>query len=236
MTMTTTLRKTAEARSAGRSADVLNQIFGPLAFKERLRLLYQYFSPQEVLLTSSFGTNSAFLLHLISQVQPRQKVYFIDTTYHFPETLAYKEELTRLLGLEVIDIMPDPTLNRATAAEAMWKHAPGTCCQVNKVLPLEPLKAGHQVWISGVMAYQTEFRSTLRVFEPQGHILKFHPLIDVDEGEFLYHLGCHKLPPHPLERHGYGSIGCMHCTAPGAGRSGRWQGQAKTECGLHPNS
>lgn len=230
----TTYQKTNGRRHQAWDVRHLNQTFTPLSFRERLRQLYKYFKPQDVLLTSSFGANSAFLLHLVSQVQPRQKVYFIDTTYHFPETIAYKEQLTSLFGLEVIDVLPDPTLNRAATAEAWWQHDPGTCCQVNKVLPLEPIKARHRVWISGVMAFQTDFRSKLRVFEEQGALLKFHPLIDIDEGEFLYHLGCHKLPPHPLEGQGYGSIGCAHCTVAGAGRSGRWKGQPKTECGLHP--
>lgn len=216
------------------SIELLNDIFTPLPFKKRLELLYKYFDTDEVLMTSSFGTKSVFLLHLISEIQPEQPVYFIDTTYHFPETIAYKETLTDLLRIDVRDIRPSKRENQLTREEEWWNDHPKMCCTINKVAPLEPLKAEHKIWISGLMSYQTEFRSRLKVFEKQGDIIKFHPIIDIDEGEFLYHLDIHKLPRHPLEALGFGSIGCTHCTAQGAGRSGRWKGSAKTECGLHP--
>jgi len=217
------------------SVELLNEIFTSLDFEERIRLLYRYFDEEEVLFTSSFGTNSAFLLHILSRIRPTQKVHFIDTTYHFPETLAYKAELTRLFNLDVVEIKPEPEENALTREEQWWKDHPRMCCSINKVVPLEPVKARHKVWISGLMAFQTPFRSHLRIFEKQGDILKFHPLIDIDEGEVLYHFEKNKLPQHPLSAAGYGSIGCVHCTKKGEGRSGRFQGQGRTECGLHPS-
>lgn len=216
------------------SVDLLNDIFTPLPVENRLHLLYKYFAEEEVLLTSSFGTKSALLLYLVSKTRPSQAVHFIDTSYHFPETLAYKQALTDRLGLRVIDICPDPEQNALTREEEWWREHPRMCCSINKVVPLEPVKARHRVWISGLMAYQTEFRSRLRVFERQGDILKFHPLIDMEEGDFLYYQGYYRLPQHPLEEAGFGSIGCTHCTERGRGRSGRWHGTGKTECGLHP--
>jgi phosphoadenosine phosphosulfate reductase len=84
------------------------------------------------------------------------------------------------------------------------------------------------------MAYQTDFRKNLRVWEEQGDLMKFHPLIDIEEGEFLYQTGLNKLPQHPLLDLGFGSVGCTHCTVKGEGRSGRWADKEKTECGLHP--
>lgn len=224
--------KTAEWQDI--SVELLNDVFTPLPYQERIRLLYKYFRDEDVLLTSSFGTSSAFLLYWISEIRPSQRVHFIDTTYHFPETLAYKEKLTALFGLEVLDVLPDPTQNALTTDENWWVEHPRMCCTINKVVPLEPIKAAHKVWISGLMSYQTEFRSHLRVFERQGDILKFHPLIDIDEGELLYHFSLHNLPQHPLEDKGYGSIGCVHCTKKGEGRDGRFKGQNRTECGLHP--
>lgn len=217
------------------STELLNDIFTPLSFERRISLLYKYFEEKDVLFTSSFGGNSVFLLHFISQIRPSQQVHFIDTTYHFRETLAYKELLTERFHLNVIDVVPEPEQNALTREEEWWKEHPRMCCSINKVVPLEPIKARHKVWISGLMNYQTEFRSHLRVFERQGDILKFHPLIDIDEGEVLYHFSLHNLPRHPLEELGYGSIGCTHCTEKGEGRSGRWKGQGRTECGLHPS-
>ncbi len=216
------------------SVELLNDVFTPLSYQERIRLLYKYFREEDVLLTSSFGTSSAFLLYWLNEIHPKQRVHFIDTTYHFPETLAYKDQLTALFGLDVVNVLPDPLQNALTTDEQWWVEHPRMCCSINKVVPLEAVKAAHKVWISGLMAYQTDFRSHLRVFERQGDILKFHPLIDIDEGELLYHFSLHNLPSHPLEGKGYGSIGCVHCTKMGEGREGRFKGQSRTECGLHP--
>jgi len=216
------------------SIELLNELFTPLPPWKRLERLYRYFPEQEILVTSSFGTRSALLLYWINQVCPTQTIYFIDTTYHFPETLAYKEQLSRQLGLEVVDLRPAPAENALTREESWWASHPRMCCAINKVAPLEPVKAKHRIWVSGLMAHQTAFRARLRVFEKQGDIVKFHPLIDLEEGEFLYHFGKNGLPEHPLAGQGYGSIGCTHCTGRGEGRSGRWQGSDQTECGLHP--
>ena len=217
------------------SVELLNDIFMPLNFEERIRLLYRYFDEKDVLFTSSFGGNSVFLLYFVSSIRPTQTVHFIDTTYHFEETLTYKRQLTERFGLRVVDILPGPEENALTREEKWWKDHPRMCCSINKVVPLEAVKARHKVWISGLMAFQTEFRSHLRVFERQGDILKFHPLVEVGEWEVLYHFSLHNLPRHPLEAQGYGSIGCTHCTQKGEGRSGRFNGQGRTECGLHPS-
>lgn len=212
----------------------LNQAFGPLGFEARIQTFYQLFAAEQVLVTSSFGTTSAMLLHLISRYNARQKIHFIDTGYHFAETLTYKKQLARELGLAVVDIQPEATAHAQTRQAQLWREDPDRCCQINKVAPLNQVKAQYQVWMSGLMGYQTDFRAEQRIFERSGHLLKFHPLIDLEEAEFLYYKGYHQLPEHPLQALGYGSIGCTHCTEKGAGRSGRWLGQEKTECGLHP--
>ncbi|MEM1322396.1 MAG: phosphoadenylyl-sulfate reductase [Bacteroidota bacterium] len=226
-----------QAATAGTELDIdqLNELFTPLSYRERIGLLYHYFDQDKVLYTSSFGTKSVFLLHLIHQLRPTQPVHFIDTTYHFQETLDYRDQLQDLLNLEIINVLPGDTENALTRDEQWWIEHPKMCCSINKVVPLEPIIACHKVWISGLIAHETDFRSRLRVFERQGDIIKFHPLIDIDQGEMLYHIGYHQLPAHPLQEKGYGSIGCAHCTAKGEGRSGRWKGTAKTECGLHPS-
>ncbi len=217
------------------SVDELNEIFTPLDFTTRLKTLFELYDENQILLTSSFGTKSVFLLHLIHQHKPKQQIHFINTTYHFDETIAYKDLLIEKLDLNVKEVLPNKSQNKLTLEEAWWNDHPKMCCTINKVAPLDPIINAHELWISGLMSYQTKFRSHLRVFEKQGDILKFHPFIDIDEGEFLYHLDFHKLPRHPLEEKGYGSIGCVHCTAKGEGRDGRWKGKNKQECGLHPN-
>ncbi|MEM1327198.1 MAG: phosphoadenylyl-sulfate reductase [Bacteroidota bacterium] len=221
----------------GEQLDVqeLNAIFRPLSYEERIQKLYEFFPKDKVLLTSSFGTKSVFMLHLLDKLGIDQKVYFINTTYHFQETLDYKDQLAKRYDLNIEEVLPNPTENRITREQEWWKEYRTMCCSVNKVIPLEPIKARHHVWMSGLMAYQTKFRSNLDIFEQQDDILKFHPLIDIEEGEFLYQKGFHKLPAHPLEAKGYGSVGCEHCTSKGQGRSGRWKGSEKKECGLHPD-
>ncbi len=215
--------------------ETLNEIFEPLTFEQRLRKLYDLVPQDEILVTSSFGTRSAFLLHLISQIRPSQKIYFIDTTYHFPETIQYKQQLTEDFGLNVKSVYPEEKQNQLTKDENWWIDHPKMCCTINKIHPLEPVIANHKIWIAGLMSWQTPFRARLDIFTQQGDIIKFHPFIDIDEGEFLYHLSYYKLPKHPLEAQGYGSVGCTHCTRKGEGRSGRWQASQQTECGLHPN-
>lgn len=216
------------------SVEELNLLFKGLTFEQRLSRLYDYFDEEEILLTSSFGANAAFLLHLISQVRPKQQVYFIDTTYHFEETLAYKKYLAAEWKLNVIDLLPNAERNRLSKEQELWKNDPDLCCKINKVEALEPLKATHKVWLSGLMAFQTPFRAGLNIFEQDANgLIKFHPLIDMSEVLYLAYSAHYQIPEHPLQLLGYGSVGCTHCTAKGDGRAGRWQGKEKTECGLH---
>ena len=217
------------------SVELLNDVFTPLSWYERIEKLYKFFAQDDVLVTSSFGTKSVLLLRWLSEIRPMQPIHFIDTTYHFRETIEYRERLRKLFNLDIIEVLPDIEGNALTREEQYWIDHPKMCCSINKIAPLEPIVAQHRVWISGLMSYQTEFRKHQRVFEISGDILKFSPMIDMSEGEFRYYVGVHKLPRHPLELHGYGSIGCTHCTAPGKGRKGRWVGKEKSECGLHPN-
>jgi phosphoadenosine phosphosulfate reductase len=195
----------------------LNEEFKSLSVTDRLSRLYEHFSEDEVLVTSSFGANSAYLLYQISKVRPSQPIHFIDTQYHFAETLEYKSELSTRFGLHVIDIAPEATET------------------INKVAPLNRIKDRFRVWLSGLMAFQTPFRSGLQVFEEAKQIIKFHPMIDLDEGQFRYEYGLYKLPNHPLEKQGYSSIGCTHCTVKGEKRNGRWAGSEQYECGIHLN-
>ncbi len=215
------------------SIDELNTLFEPLSYPQRLKKLYEVFSPKDVLFTSSFGTKSVFLLDWIKRVEPRQQVHFLDTSYHFPETLTYVEELRHKLALDVIRVAPETRLNQISREQQLWLSNTDRCCHYNKVLPMRRLKSNFSVWISGLMASGTAHRQNLRIFEAQDDIIKFHPILDIDEGEFLYHLDRYNLPRHPLEAQGYGSIGCSHCTVKGKGREGRWKGSKKTECGLH---
>ena len=99
--------------------------------------------------------------------------------------------------------------------------------------PLEKIKESYKVWVSGLMRWQSDNRSTLDVFEERNGMIKFYPLLDVTQDERENFIKDHHLPFHPLISKGYFSIGCKHCTVPGKGREGRWNNSPKTECGLH---
>ncbi|MAZ66309.1 MAG: phosphoadenylyl-sulfate reductase [Kangiellaceae bacterium] len=213
--------------------DNLNKIYQPLSFDERIRRLYQDFSPEKVLVTSSFAATSAYFLHIISRIRPEQVIHFINTQYHFKETLSYKKYLSELYNLNVKDIVPDKHHHAYSLSEQLWDKDPDLCCTVNKVQPLEEVKESFDVWVSSLMGWQTEHRAGLSVFEYRRGIVKFNPMIDVTKEERDAYIKDHQLPFHPLVDEGYSSIGCTHCTAKGDSRTGRWQGKEKTECGLH---
>ncbi|MCB0402438.1 MAG: phosphoadenylyl-sulfate reductase [Flavobacteriales bacterium] len=211
----------------------LNEKYGRLSVNQRIRELYRDFHPEEVMLTSSFAATSALLLKVFSDVNPGQKIFFIDTGYHFEETLTYKEELTRLYGLRVESIGAETWEHDFTTSDETWKKDPNFCCSINKVKPLEFIKENYSVWVSGLMKWQSDHRASLNIFEERGGILKFYPLLDVTREERDDFIKNNQLPFHPLVARGYSSIGCKHCTIPGNDREGRWNNNPKTECGLH---
>ncbi|HFE39027.1 MAG TPA: phosphoadenylyl-sulfate reductase, partial [Gammaproteobacteria bacterium] len=113
----------------------LNQRYHDLTPEERVKQLYQDFTQNEVMLTSSFAANSAFLLHLFSKIAHQQKVYFIDTGFHFIDTLEYKSKLARLYDLKVEDVHPEEWKHDFTVSDKTWKTDPDFCCSINKVEP-----------------------------------------------------------------------------------------------------
>ncbi|MEX0883658.1 MAG: phosphoadenylyl-sulfate reductase [Cyclobacteriaceae bacterium] len=212
---------------------VLNDKYHNLSVEERVKELYLDFEEKEIMLTSSFAATSALLLSVFSAQNPNQKIYFINTGYHFQETLDYKKKLTELYGLQVESVGAGRDDHEFTLKNQTWKSDPELCCSINKVKPLELIKRRFSVWVSGLMSWQSDHRSTLDIFEERGGILKFYPLLDVTEEERERYIKEHQLPFHPLIAFGYHSIGCTHCTVPGEDRSGRWNNSPKTECGLH---
>lgn len=222
--------------SAGLSRDAiadLNRLYAPLDFEARIRRVYEDFNPGKVMVTSSFAATSAYFLHIVSSIRPAQKIHFIDTGYHFGETLKYKDYLIERFALDVIDVTPDPQHHQVSLENEMWRTDPDLCCQVNKVSPLEEAKENYDLWISSLMSWQTEHRADLEIFEERRGMIKFNPMIDVSREQRDAYIEEHDLPFHPLVKEGYHSIGCRHCTWKGEGREGRWQGNTKTECGIH---
>ena len=213
----------------------LNERFRRLSPPERIRLFFSspVLTAPRVLVTSSFGTTSALVLHMLKEAGVDYPIYFLNTSFHFAETLEYRTALTERLGLDVRELRAAPPDVRATLQTGRWSYDPEGCCEVNKVRPLARVKARADIWVSGLMNWQSPTRQDLEVFELRDDLMKFYPLVDFTRAEAEAYYVEHDLPRHPLEAQGYASVGCTHCTLPGTGREGRWAGQTKTECGLH---
>ncbi len=190
-------------------------------------------------LVSSFGAESAVLLHLAAEVDPTIPVLFIDTRKLFPDTLRYRDTLVERFGLtDVRTLGPDrDDLAERDPGGLLWMSDTDTCCDIRKVRPLARGLAGFSAWISGRKRFQASSRSDIPVFESDGLRIKVNPLADWDPSDLRAHVVEHDLPAHPLVAKGYPSIGCMPCTSPVAEgedpRAGRWRGKDKTECGIH---
>ncbi len=224
----------------------LNRMFRGRDTLEMLRSVIKDGLVSELATVSSFGAESAVLLHLIAQVDPALPVLFLETGKHFPETLAYRDDLVERFGItELRNLTPDPAARAAKDETGLrWSYDPDGCCEIRKVLPLASALAGFDATITGRKAFQSSTRANLPRFEVDGSDaqgrLKINPLIDWSGEDIQAYFEEHRLPRHPLVAEGYPSIGCAPCTskvAPGEDpRSGRWKGWEKTECGIHTPS
>jgi phosphoadenosine phosphosulfate reductase len=209
-------------------------------------------SPQEILtwaassfygdiaVSSSFQTQSVPLLHMIATTAPNLPILFIDTGYHFPETIAFRDHLARRWDLRLEILKANPILGDSAppGGQPLYMTNPDLCCDTHKVAPLREAMRRYPVLVSGIRRDQSEVRAEAQVVEATGaERVRIHPLLDWTHADVARYAKTHNLPQHPLTVRGYTSIGCLPCTRPpaiGADlRSGRWQGTGKTECGLH---
>ena len=220
-------------------ADALNERFAGVDAATMLRELFAEGSLRNVAVVSSFGTESAVLLHLIAQADPTIPVIFVDTLKMFAETLDYRETLLERLGLVNSSVVtPDAAVLAAKDENGLrWSWDPDGCCEIRKVEPLKRAKQGLDSWISGRKAFQSVTRQNLPRFQIEDGRLKINPLGDWTKDDLDAYFALHDLPRHPLEAKGYLSVGCEPCTStvlPGEDpRAGRWRGWDKVECGIH---
>lgn len=217
----------------------LNAAFGNLAAPDVIALAVDRLFRGHIGLVSSFGAESAVLLHLLSTVDPAVPVIFLDTGRLFAETLEYRTRLTGRFGLtDVRTIVPEP--ERVLADDphrALWMTKPDLCCHIRKTEPAARALAGFDAWFTGRKRFQNGTRSGLRLFEADGERIKINPLAGWSAADLKAYAVAHDLPEHPLVARGYPSLGCVPCTSrvrPGEDpRAGRWRGREKTECGIH---
>lgn len=225
-------------------AAALNVEFADLSADERIRRAHEIFG-QDLVATTSFGRDAGLLLHHLHRLDAPIRVYFIDTSFHFPGTLAYRDTLTSAYKLNLCEVRSADQANRRYAAS----NADGTlsvadtaaCCGVNKVAVQAAFlgRTDVKAFLAGLRRDQGESRKDTPFVHVQKGKIKICPFADWPQADVDLYLKIWEVPEHPLAAQGYTSIGCspVTCTqkpaASGDARSGRWAGDSKTECGLH---
>jgi phosphoadenosine phosphosulfate reductase len=229
--------------------------FNHMLTKEEITQLSEQFetrTPQEILawaverfwpqiaMSCSFQTQSMPLLHMATRNRRDLLIFFLDTGYHFWDTLIFREQVASKWKLNVLDLYRDARWNHFArqVSRSLPLEDPDLCCYLNKVQPMQKALGDMKAWISGIRRDQTAARAHARILElqPDG-LLKVNPLLNWTKADVEFYIKEHHLPVHPMFVKGYRSIGCAPCTlAIGQNedeRSGRWAGRGKTECGLH---
>lgn len=191
--------------------------------------------------TSSFQSHSLVLLHILSRIDNNIPIVFINTGYHFPETVEFRDMVADQFGIKnLVDLKSDTPkfMQKDAEGRLLFTSDPDHCCYLNKTQPVNSLLTKYDVWINGVRADQSATRSAMKVEQPapQGTV-RFHPMLDWNAKMIYQYQKEYDLPKHPLESNGYLSIGCEPCTRKVdpemIEREARWYGMNKTECGLH---
>jgi phosphoadenosine phosphosulfate reductase len=201
-------------------------------------LLTRYYKGR-IALVSSFGAESAVLLHMAAQIDPTVPVISLETGKLFDETRAYRTRLIDHLRLTNVRIVrPDANaLDREDPAGELHRTDPDLCCHIRKTEPLDAALSGFDAWVSGRKRFHGAGRAHIPAMEMADGRLKVEPLARYSAADLEAYMTYYDLPRHPLVEQGYRSIGCVPCTVKGGTtdnpRAGRWAGSAKTECGIH---
>jgi phosphoadenylyl-sulfate reductase (thioredoxin) len=193
----------------------------------------------DIFLASSLGADSAVLLHMVSRIRPDLPIYFLDTGKHFRQTLTYRDQLIRDLGLtNFISVAPNEAeVEAEDPTGELHRSEPDACCALRKVRPLAGAVGHFGAQITGRKRYQTPQRAEMPIYERLDGMVKINPLAYWTAKDVTRYIQRYDLPPHPMFALGYPSIGCQPCTTRVAEgedpRAGRWRNQGKTECGIH---
>jgi phosphoadenosine phosphosulfate reductase len=194
---------------------------------------------------TSFQSSGLVILHLLRKIRPDVPVLFLETGFHFAETLDFRDRLADMWDLKIVNLTGEHgSVDRQTEwyGPKLYQRDPDRCCGINKVRPLQDALEEYDGWISGLRRDQSPLRAGTPIVEAQmlpsgSEVLKIHPLARWSRARVDAYIARHDIPTHPLLERGFTSIGCGPCTrAIGWGeeeRAGRWDGVAKTECGIH---
>jgi phosphoadenosine phosphosulfate reductase len=208
-------------------------------------LWWAYSTIDRIAVATSFQASGMVILHMTKELRPDVPVLFLDTGFHFPETLEFRQHIAEAWNLNVIDLRGEHGSAKRQAelyGSGLYKRDPDKCCFINKVLPLQNALEDYDGWISGLRRDQSPLRAETPVVEAQmlpsgNEVMKIHPLAHWTREDVNEYVKRHDVPTHPLLEMGFPSIGCFPCTRAvqmgEAERAGRWDGIAKTECGIH---
>jgi len=202
---------------------------------------------ERVAMASAFQADGVCVMHMASRIRPGLPVLFLDTGFHFPETLAFKDELARLLDVRIVELRGDhtPESQAAEFGDRLFERDPALCCHLNKVVPFSRALHGFDLWVTALRRDSAPTRAATAIveqydLEPGHPMLKVNPIAPWTRRDVWTYLRKHDLPRHPLYARGYAQIGCAPCTRPVlAGeheRAGRWDGAVKVECGIHEHA
>jgi phosphoadenosine phosphosulfate reductase len=218
--------------------DELNQRFESASATDILMWATKTFG-SKALLTSSFGGDSAALLHMAAQIDPKIRVVLLNTGFLFQDTLAHAEAIIKRLQLNYLEIKATPEeIEQVRRALNSPDNKKGECCDVVKVRLMQEALKDSECWIAGLQRSESRSRKDIKVIESIGEgMLKVHPIASWTSKDVYDYMKKFDLPFHPLWHKGYKSIGCEPCTSLPLSsedeRSGRWAGTDKTECGIH---
>ncbi len=184
----------------------------------------------------SFQKEASVLVDMLLRIEPDARIFTLDTGVLFDQTRDAWRRIEERYGIRV-EVYEGISLAEQARrhGDELWARDPDACCAIRKVGPLEQALTTVDAWVSGLRRDQSPERAGTRklAWDPRHGRWKLNPLADWSERDVWSYIAEHDLPYNPLHDRGYTSIGCTHCTRPGAGREGRWAGNAKTECGLH---
>lgn len=208
--------------------------------QEVLRWAVETFFPRLTMATA-FGVEGCCIIHMLAEIEPRVRIFNLETGYQFPQTLELRERIKEKYGIEVEYVRPETTVQEYEAEHGgpLYVHRPDQCCHDRKILPLRRAVQGYDSWISSIRRDQTADRGKADVvqWDAKFNLVKVNPLLTWTRKEVWTFALKNDVPYNPLHDEGYPSIGCQPCTRPvGDGedeRAGRWAGTVKKECGLH---
>ncbi len=216
----------------------INKIYSEKSTEERLLMAWEEYGG-DICMTSSFQTQSVPLLYLVAKTIPELPVIFLDTGFHFAETLAFRDQLINDYNLNVINVKTGMGHDNFKMQYGnLYEMDPDLCCHVNKTLPLQEELDKYKAWIAGVRGDQTDNRAAMDVVNVlEDGKVKICPIIDWTKKDLWTFHTRNELPSHPLFVKGFMSVGCAPCTRASNDdtdeRAGRWSGNCKTECGIH---